>query len=107
MPPLGLEPRPTSLSNGVGNIGHYDVLTRRRQQHNLVICAEPVRLLEHLRRTRDVQQGHTVVDEDRHEAWRSGLGDPGSAGRSYSQWFIIVRSIPLVCGPSHLSMRSL
>jgi hypothetical protein len=42
-----------------------DVLTRRRQQCDPVLSAEPVRLLEHLRRTSDIQQGHIVVDEDR------------------------------------------
>jgi hypothetical protein len=42
-----------------------DVRTGRRQQHDPVVGTEPVRLLEHLRGTGDVQQRHSVVDEDR------------------------------------------
>ncbi len=43
----------------------HDVRTVRRHQHDPVVGAEPVRLPEHLSGTGDVQQRHSVVDEDR------------------------------------------
>jgi len=82
----GHQKRVESLLRGDGAVdrdpdpeARRDVRTGRRQQHDPVVGTEPVRLLEHLRGTGDVQQRHSVVDEDR-DAMEGSVPRPGPSG---------------------------